>query len=160
NFKQGDLSVFEPARPYLESCMLGQKAPGERRSFLPWILLTLILALAGWLIFREFRAQQRWDAYVDRLRQDPGIALTRVERHGLAGFTAGWKDPKAADPARLLTAYFIDPSNVQYEWQPYLSLNTPFAAARAVESDVERIQAQVVRFDVARSELLLSEAGR
>src|SRR5262249_49949505 len=153
-------SVFEPARPYLESCLLGQKAPDQRRSILPWLILAAVLAAVGALVFFYVRNLWRWDAYIEALRQRPGIAITHVERGGWGGTITGLKDPKAADPSSILPDFGLDAAQVHYEWQPYLSLNTPFAADRELDADVAHIQAQIVRFDVGSSRLPLSEAGR
>jgi outer membrane protein OmpA-like peptidoglycan-associated protein len=160
NFKQTDLSVFEPARPYLERCLLGQKAPEKRRQFVPWLVLAVVVALLAALVFVQIRNRLRWDAYVDALRQEPGIVVVRTEKSGSGGWIAGLKDPKAPDPASLLAGFRLDASRVNFAWQPYLSLNTPFAAERELEADLEHIRARIIRFDLASPKLPLSETGR
>ncbi len=151
-FKQDDVSVFEPARPHLESCLLGQRAP-RRRRWLLWLMLTGVVALLAGLVYVQVRNLRRWDAYVDALRQQPGIVVLRAEKRGSGGLIAGLKDPKAPEPAS-------QPGRVQYEWQPYLSLNTPFAAERELEADLERIRKQTIRFEPGSAILPLAEAGR
>ena len=159
-FKQDDLSVFEPARPYLESCLLGQKTPEKSRQVVPWLVLAGVVAGLAALIFWQARNQRRWDTFVDTLRRQPGIVVIRAEKHGSGGVIAGLKDPKAPDPVRLLARFELDPSRVRYEWQPYLSLNTRFAAEREVEADLERIRTQTIRFEVGSAKLPLAEANR
>src|SRR5262249_4795335 len=103
------------------------------------------------------REQRRWNAYVDALRQQPGIAVIRAERHGSGGFITGLKDPKAHEPENLLS-FGLDPAKVRYQWQPYLSLNTPLAAERELEADLSRIRTQSVRFELGSAKLPLAEA--
>jgi OOP family OmpA-OmpF porin len=158
-FKQGDLSVFEPARPHLESCLLGRKTPEKRRRFGIWILLaaavSLIVAWAVWQVSN----QRRWDAYIDALKQQPGIVVVRADRSGSGGSIEGLKDPQAPDPAALLPNFKLESSQVRYVWEPFLSLNTPFAAAREVDADVSYIQRQIIRFEVGSARLALAQAG-
>jgi OOP family OmpA-OmpF porin len=159
-FKQDDLSVFEPARRYLESCLLGQRAPEKRSPWMRWLVLAGTLALLAGLVFVEVRATRRWDAYVDQLRREPGIAVIRAEKSGFGGIIAGLKDPKAEDPSTLVAHFGLDPAKVHFNWQPYLSLNTTFAAERALEADVAFINRQTIHFELASPKLLVSEAGR
>jgi outer membrane protein OmpA-like peptidoglycan-associated protein len=159
-FKQDDLSVFEPARPYLESCLLGQRAPDRGRRWVVWLVLGGVLALLAGLAFVQVRNWKRWDAYVDALRQQPGIAVIRAERRGSGGVITGLKDPKAPEPSSQLPGFGLDPSKVRYEWQAYLSLNTPFAADREIQADLEGIRAQTIRFELGSPTLPLAEAGR
>ncbi len=162
-FKQDDLSVFEPARPYLERCLLGQKAPDKGRRLGRWLALVVAVALAAlavWLVVGQVRGQRRWDGYVAALRQQPGIAVLREEKRGSGGLIAGLKDLDAPEPAKLPADFGVDASRVVYEWQPYLSLNTPFAADRELKKDLEYIGAQTIRFELGSAKLPLAEAGR
>lgn len=160
NFKQDDLSVFEPARPYLESCLLGQKAPDNRKRWVVWLALVGIVVLVVGVIFVQVRNRRRWDGYVEALRQQPGIVVVRVEKRGSGGLIAGLKDPKAPEPSRLLASFGLDPSRVNYDWQPYLSLNTPFAAEREFEADLEHMRTEIIRFELGSPKLPLAEIGR
>jgi outer membrane protein OmpA-like peptidoglycan-associated protein len=156
NFKQDDLSVFEPARPILESCLLGQskqKAPKAR--LWPYLLFVglMILVLFLWPVYER----RKWDRYFETLKHRPGIIVTAVEKHGF--FVSNWtviglKDPAAPVPTGP------DPAMVSYVWQPYLSLNTPFATQRESDQALERIRMQIIRFDTNSSRLVIAEADR
>lgn len=159
-FKQDDLSVFEPARPYLAGCLLGNKAPSKHRAFVGWLVLAAAVALLSGLAYVQVRNQRRWDAYVDALRQQPGIAITRVERRGSGGLIAGLKDPKAPEPSSLLARYNLEPARISFEWQPYQSLNTPFAVERELEADLNNIRGQIIRFELGSPRLSPAEAAR
>lgn len=159
-FKQGDTSVFTAARPYLESCLLGRRAPDRRKNFTIWAMVAVTAVLVAGLVFWNVRNHRRWDAYIDALQQQPGIVVTGAERKWSGGRLEGLKDPQAPDPATLLAPFQLDPANVRYAWKPYLSLGTPFAAEREVQADVNYIQRQIIRFEVASSRLPLGEAGQ
>jgi len=162
NFKQDDLSVFEPAGPILESCLLGQSEPKKRRkaSLWPYLagLAVILLAFIGWWLY----AADRWNRYFDDLKHQPGIVVTGIEKTGVFGgwLVTGLKDPLAQDPARLLTADRLDPARVHFALQPYLSLNTPFASRRESDDAVDRIRKQIIRFDSNSSKLVIAEADR
>ena len=157
--------MFEPARPFLEACLLGQSAPGRRRNARLWPFIAaaavIPLALGGW----RWNSQARWNRYFDALKRQHGIVVTGIERSGPFWAASGWvvsglKDPQAPDPADLLRAQHLDPRKVQYAWQPFLSLNTPFAVQRDLGTAVNRIRNQIVRFDTDKSTVVMAEADR
>ena len=160
NFKQDDLSVFEPAQPILAECLLGRSGPEKRKKARLWPYLALvaavILALVGW----RMAVRTRWNQYFEMLRAQPGIVITDIARNGSSYTVSGLKDPQAGDPAQLLAGRNLDAGNVRFIWQPYLSVNTPFAARRAQDEELVRIQRQIIRFETDSSQLVLSEAAR
>jgi OOP family OmpA-OmpF porin len=164
NFKQDDLTVFEPAQPFLQACLLGQSAPGKRSKARLWPYLAaiavILLALYAW----HLRTTERWDGYFDALRHQPGIVVTDIAKTGWwfreSWTISGLKDPQAQDPAALLRARNLNPAKVRFAFEPYLSLNTPFAARRELDAAVERIRKQVIRFDTNSSKLVIAEADR
>jgi outer membrane protein OmpA-like peptidoglycan-associated protein len=150
SFKQDDLSVFEPTRPYLDACLLGQAAHKSRKHVLRWILAAALLVLGAVLLVQRVRTQARWDQYLESLKRQPGIVVTRVEKHGSEYVVGGLKDPDAPDP--------VSPGHVKFEWQPYLSLNSPFAIERDLSAATRQIEIQIVRFEVGSVKLPLGEA--
>ena len=161
NFRQDDLSVFEPARPVLEACLLGQSAQKRVKARLwPYFaaLALILLVLLGW----HWYSQARWNRYFEALKHEPGVVVTDVEK---TGFFSGWlveglKDPLARDPAILLHSEHLDPSKVRFALQPYLSLNTSFAMKRESDEARDRIGKQIIRFDSDSSKLVIAEADR
>ncbi len=131
----GDDGPFELARPHLESCLqsqyAGRKDPAAFRIPL-YLKLALLLAVAGaaaWLFF-SWRAERRWDAYLDRLRATPGLVVAETDARGWKRRVTGLRDPLAADPAALLRESGLDPRDVVAEWKPYQSMEPPFIEAR------------------------------
>jgi OOP family OmpA-OmpF porin len=158
NFKQ-DVSAFEPARPILEKCLLGQ-AGDKRKSARLWpyavVLALLLIALFIW----RYREASRWDGYFAAVKQQPGIVLTSIEKHGRSYVVSGLRDPLAPDPAALLRARGLDASKVAWFWTPWLSLNTPFAAQRELQADTAQLGRQHVHFDVGSSRIPVTESDR
>jgi OOP family OmpA-OmpF porin len=163
NFKQDDLSVFEPARPFLEACLLGQSGPKPRKATLwPYLagVAAILLALYGW----HLNTEARWNRFFDALKRQPGVVVTGIEKSGSL-FDRGWvisglKDPLAPDPTSLARAQKLDPAKVRFAWQPYLSLNTPFSAQRDLNAAMARIRDQIIRFDNNSSKLVIGDAQR
>ena len=159
-FKQGDVSAFEPAHAILAECLLGRSAPEKQRKVRLWPYLALIafvvLAFVGWRIL----VRNRWNQFFETLRAQPGIVITDIQRGGSQYVVYGLRDPQAADPAQLLAANKLDANQVRFALQPYLSLNTPYAARRTQDGAVEQIQRQIIRFDSNSSRLTLGETAR
>lgn len=157
-FKQDDLSVFAPAKPMLEACLLGQSAGGRERKARLWPYVAAVATILLVLVGLRARQQYRWNQFFGELKQQPGIVVTGVERSGSSYVVEGLKDPGAPDPAGLLGPRRLDPKKVRFRLQPYLSLNTPFAVKRALDADRDMIVRAAIRFDPGGSKLLLGEA--
>jgi OOP family OmpA-OmpF porin len=130
---RGDAAPFERARPLLESCLVSElrerpRAPSPRR----WLAAAaVVLAALGLWTFFTVRERQRWNAYVDRLRAEPGIVVVSSGTRGGKFHIAGLRDPMAADPAALAASAAFGPDVIESRWEPYQALNGPFVAARA-----------------------------
>jgi outer membrane protein OmpA-like peptidoglycan-associated protein len=160
DFKQDDLSVFEPARAFLDRCLLGQSAPEKRGKARLWLYLAVLaVVIAGFLAYQTIQRVQ-WNRYFAMLRQQPGIVVTGIERSGSSYVVAGLRDPAAPDPAGLLPARGLDPGKVRFDLHPYLSLNTPFEKQRELAAAREFIETRIVRFDPGSSKLAAGESDR
>ena len=159
--KQSDISVYEPARPMLEACLLGQSAVGKRKRHVVarWAAAFAILALGALILYRA-RQISRWDAYFSRLRAEPGVLVTSIEKRPPGYLIVGMKDPKAVDPSSLLRGRGLDEKKVEFVWYPFLSMDTPFAKEREREDAVKAIERQLIRFDVGSPKLQLAEADK
>ena len=74
--------------------------------------------------------EQQWQAYVDRLRTEPGIMISRAEARDGKFFLSGLRDPLAVDPLKLLTEAGIDPARVEAHFEPYEGLDPQFVLKR------------------------------
>ncbi len=142
----GDTSPFDLSRPHLEDCLQAQyrgKSPvtEQPKGFrlpltvaVPLALLFVLLCVWG---FFNWRAQRRWDAYLNKLQTEQGVIVTEQghSSNGLFGprfYIEGLRDPLANDPAALLPAHNFKPAAVSSTWKPYHSLDPALVLARAV----------------------------
>jgi OOP family OmpA-OmpF porin len=129
----GDDTPFARTRPLLEACLVSEmRSAPRRRSYWPWVVVAsvLIVATAAWTIVNA-RERQRWNAYVDRLRAEPGIVVLSTARDGGRFIVAGLRDPLAADPAGLISSFGLGRDRVETRWEPYQALQPAFVTSRA-----------------------------
>jgi outer membrane protein OmpA-like peptidoglycan-associated protein len=134
----GDSTGLTDIEAYLRECVqLRQEAPKTPRSQYPWptlLVAAAVVALLGWWLINWWQNEHRWQQYVSRLRDQPGIVITDVGKHGGKWQVSGLRDPVAADPQQLLREASIDPSRVVSHWQPYEGLNPDLVLRRMVKS--------------------------
>ncbi|MDX2043929.1 MAG: OmpA family protein [Acidobacteriota bacterium] len=133
----GDASAFEGARPRLEECLQsqyqGRSEPAEYKipTYIWLLLAAIVIALGVWGFF-AWRDARRWNAYLNRLKQEPGIVITETGKENGKRFIAGLRDPLAADPMAILRKEtVIDPSSVSLRLKDYAALEAPLVLARA-----------------------------
>ncbi|MBS1791006.1 MAG: OmpA family protein [Acidobacteria bacterium] len=133
----GDVSGFEVARPRLEECLQaqyqGHSAPADYKipAYIWFLLAAIVIGLGVWGFF-AWRDTRRWNAYLDRLKREPGIVVAETGKESGKRFVAGLRDPLAADPMAILQNETpIDPASVISHWEPYAALDAPFVVARA-----------------------------
>lgn len=160
-FKQDDLSVFDGTRPLLEACLLGQSAPGKKkRPVAAWAFAVLIVLLIGGFVWYRVHEQAKWDRYFAALKSEPGVVVTGIEQEPPGYVVSGMKDPKASDRPDLLRAEGLDPTTIRYAWRPFLALDGRFARDREIEELKNRVEKQLIRFEVDSSKLELAEADK
>ena len=74
--------------------------------------------------------EQLWQAYVERLRAEPGIVITKSERRDGKFLLSGLRDPLAIDPLKLMGEVGIDPARVEVHFEPYEGLDPQFVLKR------------------------------
>jgi OOP family OmpA-OmpF porin len=127
----GDDAKFGGVADRLRTCLQAQQRTSEKRlSPLLWILPLLLLALAGYWLYERHEHQRRFDDYVARLEDEPGIVVTNTAKRGGVWQVAGLRDPLSPDPTTLLAAAGLAPGEVEGHWQPYLALDPVLALKR------------------------------
>jgi OOP family OmpA-OmpF porin len=129
----GDAAVFGSARPLIEACLVSQRRrPQGRPRYSRWAIAAalVVVALGAWLLLAR-RERQRWNAYLDRLRAEPGLILLTSGVRGGSYYVIGLRDPLARDPADLLAPADLKPDAAQSRWEPYQALHPPFVTTRA-----------------------------
>jgi OOP family OmpA-OmpF porin len=133
----GDASEFESARPLLEDCLQTQ-VDQEKHSSAPARIPTPLIVIAGLIVvallvwgFFAWRDARRWDAYVERVRNEPGVVVTDEGTRGGKYFIGGLRDPLARDPAVFLAEAKVDPDTVVSRFEPFQAMSPEFVLARA-----------------------------
>lgn len=136
----GDATPFVGTQTLLEDCLQSdfdveqQKVKaGRKLTPLKVILSVVLLALVVWGFF-WLRDRRRWDAYVDKLRTEPGIVVTDTGKQGGKHFVSGLRDPLSRDPAIIIQDTGLDAQSVTERWQPFQALTPDFVLARARKS--------------------------
>ncbi len=129
---EGDTAPFAVLEDDLTAC-LKFKVKDERTPISPWlwVVLALVVGLAGLWGYRTYQDHKKWNGFVTSLRQTPGIVITQAQRRGDAIHLSGLRDPLAADPGTLMAAAGFDPSQAVVRWETYYALEPAFVIARA-----------------------------
>ena len=150
---EGDVAPFEATRPILEKCLLGRSPAKARKPVLLWLILAACLALlAAWAYF-GIQSNQRWNDFMAQLEKEPGLVVTRVERHGNDHIVFGLRDRLAHNPQHLLMETGIPISRVQFRLEPYQSLDPAFVARRQLVQEEQALEREVIRFAQGQAEL-------
>ena len=96
-----------------------------------WLLLMLVLGLAGMWGYHTYQAHKKWAGFVEALRQEPGIVVTQAVRRIGAIRLSGLRDPLAAEPLALLAKAGFDPGQASGRWETYYALEPAFVLERA-----------------------------
>jgi outer membrane protein OmpA-like peptidoglycan-associated protein len=132
---EGDSANLGDLVTPLQRDLQQQERPREKR-LSPWLWglpLVLLLLAGGWVIQRTI-VRLRVDAYVERLRQEPGIVVANAELRKGKWQISGLRDPLAADPAALLSQSGLDSKRVAFHWESYQALNPAIVLRRLAAS--------------------------
>jgi OOP family OmpA-OmpF porin len=129
----GDAAAFAATVPLLEE-RLETVVATDRREGTPrgprvaWGLAGFaVLLLAAWFAWSTWR----WRTAVNALAQEPGIVVLDTDRGLRRSRIAGLRDPASADVREVLAQAGIDPRRVEFDWEPFVSLDPPMVVARA-----------------------------
>jgi OOP family OmpA-OmpF porin len=134
---KGDAAPLAAAAPLLEDCLQahydsGQQTATAGRKLTPFTVIVsiLLVALLIWGFF-WLRDTRRWDAYLERLRNEPGIIVGETGKRDGKYFLSGLRDPLARDPQLILRESGIDQRTVVSHWEPFQALTAEFVLSRA-----------------------------
>jgi outer membrane protein OmpA-like peptidoglycan-associated protein len=167
---QGDDAALGDLVTPLETCLQQQERPRETKlSPWLWIIPLVLLLLAGaWVIHRAID-RHRVDAYVQRLREEPGIVVASTEFRNGKWQISGLRDPLAADPAAVLSQSGLDSKRVAGHWESYqalnpaivlrrlaASLNPPPSVSLSLNGDTVEVTGSVPQYWVERARTLVA----
>ena len=132
---RGDTTVFDDTKPVLQECLqmqLGEKAKPKKSIFTPSNALAgvlgILILIGGFFYVRDYR---RWSNYLERLRNEPGIAITETNRGWFRHEIEGLRDDLAVKPEEILSEYGYDKDDVAEHWKSYQDLSPQFVLERA-----------------------------
>jgi OOP family OmpA-OmpF porin len=128
----GDTAPFEPFHPELAECLVAHYREPQGEKPRPYFLTLVIIVLgllAVWGVWRFLEAR-RWQAFVDVLRQEPGIVVTSFEEHGASAQIRGLRDPLAIDPRALAKSAGLETHRGDFQWQAFYSLDDAIVLQR------------------------------
>jgi hypothetical protein len=79
---------------------------------------------------RRQAEERKWQAYVARLRDEPGIVVTQSEARDGKFILSGLRDPLAIEPLTLLGEAGINPARVEAHFDPYQGREPQFVLKR------------------------------
>ena len=93
----------------------------------------MAVILLAVLVFGFFwiRDRRRWNAYVEKLRSEPGIVVTDQGTQGGKYFVSGLRDPLARDSKVVMQGTGVAEDSVVERWQPFQALTPDLVLARA-----------------------------
>jgi outer membrane protein OmpA-like peptidoglycan-associated protein len=130
---EGDAAPFEPFRPELEQCLVAHYREKERKRPRPYfmvLLLVLVGLLASWQVWRFFQVR-KWRAFVEVLRQEPGIVITASGERGGRFQIRGMRDPLSVDPRVLAESAGLEAQYADFQWATFYSLDDAMVLRRA-----------------------------
>jgi OOP family OmpA-OmpF porin len=156
----GDASAFDAARPHLQKCLLGQTGQPKRGAAWAFALLALFvlgLVAVGLLLHRR---NSRWEHYLTRLSNQPGIVVTGAERSWNRYWVWGLRDPMSPDPLQLAAESGIPAGNLEARFVPYESLDKRFQREREFDTEKHKLEQQMVLFSKNSSVLMPDQSIR
>ncbi len=136
---KGDAAEFAGTRPLLEECFQARydvpDKAGVSRKITPFkvIVAVLLLAVLVWAFF-WIRDTRRWNAYIARLKSEPGIVVTDIGKENGKYVVSGLRDPLAREPATLIDGTGLSADSVVGRWQAFQALTPDFVVARAKQT--------------------------
>jgi len=125
---EGDTSTFAAAHDLISPLLLVDYVEHEKKSpmKLIWGLACGVVVFVSWSSWDFYQYEQRiqhWNAYVQALKDTPGLVITDVDERDGVHHIYGLRDTLSIQAANLLGKYQLQASDVRYHFQPYHALN-------------------------------------
>ncbi len=131
----GDVKAFESAQPILEACLQTQYRHAVKKSSYRavWGFAALLLVVLGIWGYFSLRDRARWNRYLDRIRNEPGIVIVSTGNKGGKHTISGLRDPLAPDPDALAAESGLSREEVDGRWELYQALDSRLVLRRAMQ---------------------------
>jgi outer membrane protein OmpA-like peptidoglycan-associated protein len=128
----GDTQPFESVKPYLEACLESQYKNQKATNYnYLWSFLAAVGIIASVWTFFSIKQQLRWNAFLSKLKSEPGLVILENKKQQGKYFISGMRDPLGKDINSLLRENNFQPQEVITQWKPYISLEPQLIAKRA-----------------------------
>ncbi|OUD12453.1 OmpA family protein [Thioflexithrix psekupsensis] len=136
----GDNSTLTPILTILQKTLGSEIRDKQGHYFPPAVVAAfagisaLAVALLAWFAYEQYRIQQHREqlmAYVETLRQTPGIVPVQANYEDRHLILHGLRDPLAADPLQIALTAQVSPNDITASWTPYQDLTPVFVEQRA-----------------------------
>jgi OOP family OmpA-OmpF porin len=132
---QGDSVAFEYAGEVLATCLDARfKETTKKTSPLLWAMAAILVGMVSWWAVTAFQYTRRCTHFLTAIKNQPGIVVTCVEKNGRHLMVSGLKDPLAGDPMPLIHSFGFSDGQVDFDLQPYVSLESSFVLTRAIQA--------------------------
>jgi OOP family OmpA-OmpF porin len=126
----GSTAPFERADPPLRALLEEQLTLRSRRPSKAYVLLGALMALMTGLVGIHIRRAAEWGRFIRQFEGTPGIVVTGDVTRGKRHLVSGLRDSYAANPRQLLTRTRLNPRDVSFQLQPFVSLDPQLLALR------------------------------
>jgi OOP family OmpA-OmpF porin len=127
---KGDTAPFEATSGRLSDCLRSQFQAKRQHTAILWTIAGLLLVCIGYGSFFFIRDYLRWDDYLERLHDEPGIVITETKRQSGKFYVFGLRDPLSAEPLEILRKVKLEPDKVKFDWELYHSSHPDFIIRR------------------------------
>ncbi len=120
---EGDTGPFSITHELLYQCVQTEYKPQKKKKKLisKIIWLALFLIVLFWVISRIYSSMQ-YNDYIATLENEMGYVITRTSKKNGKLVIQGLRDPLSIDPKFLLGNSPLEETDVQHQFEPYLSL--------------------------------------
>lgn len=122
-------------RPHLESCLQVQIQPQSRRSWVPWLMVSLLLVtaigLASYRLYQERIRRQRIEHAMAQLGMQPGVVIVEQRLVGNRYQVSVLRDPDSESESVLLRTAGLSESDADVRWKSYFAAESSLVLRRA-----------------------------
>jgi len=129
----GDSTTFSDTRYILEKCLQAQfKKETKKSSPIGWVIIAAVIGLIFmWTLF-WFSNNRKWSRLETRLRNEPGIIVTAVEKIDGKMHVTGLRDPMAEDPITFIATFGLNSDDIVFRWEAFHSSHPEFTTQRII----------------------------
>jgi len=132
---EGDTSTFAAAHDLLMPLLQVDYVEQEKKSpmKLIWGLAcaaAVVTLWASWDIYQYAQRTKHWDAYIQALKDTPGLVITDVDERDGIHHIYGLRDHLAIQAQSLLPKFHLQETDVRYHFQAYHALNSDIMLKR------------------------------